>query len=99
MSALIFLGNAPLRAADSLEKSPATIISQTTRIDLFSTESAMQTSPYTSPKIVAPEDASYDAAEDRRRIAELEDEIAELSAHIDAATYRLLRAIAEFDQR
>jgi hypothetical protein len=99
MSALIFLGNAPLCAADSLEKSPATIISQTTRIDLFSTESAMQTSPYTSPKIVAPEDASYDAAEDRRRIAELEDEIAELSAHIDAATYRLLRAIAEFDQR
>jgi Domain of unknown function (DUF222)/HNH endonuclease len=40
-----------------------------------------------------------DAAHDRRRIAELEDEIAVLSAHIDAATYKLLRAISEFDQR
>ena len=30
---------------------------------------------------------------------ELEDEIATLSAHIDAATYRLLIAIAEFDRR
>jgi hypothetical protein len=39
------------------------------------------------------------AIADRRRIAELEDEIAELSAHIDAATFRLLRAIFEFDQR
>ena len=38
-------------------------------------------------------------AEDRRRVAELEDEIAELSAHIDAATARLLAAIAEFDRR
>ncbi len=57
------------------------------------------TSPDTSPKTTAPGDASYDAVEDRRRIAELEHEIAELSAHIDAATYRLLRAIFEFDQR
>jgi Domain of unknown function (DUF222)/HNH endonuclease len=53
----------------------------------------------------AHEEAAYevavqeDAAHDRRRIAELEDEIAELSAHIDAATARLLVAIAEFDQR
>jgi Domain of unknown function (DUF222)/HNH endonuclease len=43
--------------------------------------------------------AHIDAAHDRRRIAELADEIAELSAHIDAATARLLVAIAEFDQR
>jgi Domain of unknown function (DUF222) len=57
------------------------------------------TSPDTTPKSHAPEDASYDAVEDRRRIAELGDEIAELSAHIDAATQRLLRAIYEFDQR
>jgi uncharacterized protein DUF222/HNH endonuclease len=40
-----------------------------------------------------------DVAYDRRRVAELEDEIAELSAHIDAATARLLAAIAEFDRR
>ena len=40
-----------------------------------------------------------DVAYDRRRVAELEDEIAELSAHIDAATARLLVAIAEFDRR
>jgi Domain of unknown function (DUF222)/HNH endonuclease len=40
-----------------------------------------------------------EAAEDRRRVAELEDEIAVLSAHIDAATARLLAAIAEFDRR
>ena len=30
---------------------------------------------------------------------ELEEEIAELCAHIDAATYRLLRAIGELDRR
>jgi hypothetical protein len=47
----------------------------------------------------AAEDAAEEAAEDRRRVAELEDEIAELSAHIDAATARLLAAIAEFDRR
>jgi uncharacterized protein DUF222/HNH endonuclease len=40
-----------------------------------------------------------DVAYDRRRVAELEDEIAELSAYIDAATARLLAAIAEFDRR
>ena len=34
-----------------------------------------------------------------RTLDDLEDEIATLSAHIDAATYRLLRAIAEFDRR
>ena len=44
-------------------------------------------------------DPTNDAAADRRRNAELADEIAELSAHIDAATHRLLRAICEFDQR
>jgi len=32
-------------------------------------------------------------------VEELEDEIAELCAHIDAATYRLLRAIGELDRR
>jgi len=36
---------------------------------------------------------------DTRSIEELEEEIAELCTHIDAATYRLLRAIAEFDRR
>ena len=40
-----------------------------------------------------------DAAHHRLRIAELGDEIAELSAHIDAATARLLSAIAEFNRR
>ena len=45
------------------------------------------------------QDAVQATADDRRRCAELEDEIAELSAHIDAATARLLVAIAEFDQR
>ena len=45
------------------------------------------------------EQAVQASADDRRRCAELEDEIAELSAHIDAATARLLVAIAEFDQR
>jgi len=36
---------------------------------------------------------------DSRSDNELEDEIAELCIHIDAATYRLLRAMAEFDRR
>jgi hypothetical protein len=36
---------------------------------------------------------------DTRSIDELEDEIAKLCTHIDAATYRLLRAIAEFNRR
>jgi hypothetical protein len=35
---------------------------------------------------------------DTRSTDELEEEIAELCTHIDAATYRLLRAIAEFDR-
>ena len=34
-----------------------------------------------------------------RSLDDLADEIAELSAHIDAATYRPLKAIAEFDRR
>ena len=38
-------------------------------------------------------------ADNRRRLAELEDEIAELCAQIDAATYRLLCAVSEFDRR
>jgi hypothetical protein len=62
----------------------------------------MQRDPHedTAHEDTAHEDAAHeDAARDRRRIAELEDEIAELSAHIDAATARLLVAIAEFDQR
>ncbi len=36
---------------------------------------------------------------DTRSVDELEEEIAELCTHIDAATYRLLRAIGEFDRR
>ena len=36
---------------------------------------------------------------DPRSTQELEEEIAELCAHMDAATYRLLRAIAEIDRR
>jgi len=39
------------------------------------------------------------AASEIRSLDDLADEIAELSAHIDAATWRLLRAIAEFDRR
>lgn len=34
-----------------------------------------------------------------RSLSELDDAIAELAAHIDAATYRLLTDIAEFDRR
>ena len=40
-----------------------------------------------------------DCAFDSRSTDELEEEIAELCTHIDAATYRLFRAIAEFDRR
>jgi hypothetical protein len=36
---------------------------------------------------------------DTRSVEELEEEMAELCAHIDAATYRLLRAIGEVDRR
>ncbi len=36
---------------------------------------------------------------ERKSAEELEEEIAELCAHIDAATYRLLRAIGELDRR
>jgi Domain of unknown function (DUF222) len=59
----------------------------------LSTESTMQHGPQSD------QNRALDAAEDRRRVAELEDEIAELSAHIDAAIARLLVAIAEFDRR
>jgi hypothetical protein len=44
--------------------------------------------------------ADFDSREsDARSVEELEEEIAELCTHIDAASYRLLRAIAEFDRR
>ena len=39
------------------------------------------------------------ATSEARSLDDLADEIAELSAHIDAATWRLLKAIAEFDRR
>jgi len=39
------------------------------------------------------------AASPTRSLDDLADEIAELSAHIDAATWRLLKALAEFDRR
>ena len=39
------------------------------------------------------------AASETLSLDDLADEIAELSTHIDAATWRLLRAIAEFDRR
>ena len=39
------------------------------------------------------------AASEMPSLDDLADEIAELSAHIDAATWRLLKAIAEFDRR
>jgi hypothetical protein len=46
------------------------------------------------------ENAGFNPLEaDPRSDDDLEDEIAELCTHIDAATYRLLRAIAEFDRR
>jgi hypothetical protein len=56
----------------------------------------MQRDPHDGPQ---DDKLAEDAAHDRRRIAQLEDEIAELSATIDAATARLLVAIAEFDRR
>jgi hypothetical protein len=44
--------------------------------------------------------AEFDTCEyNHQSTDELEAEITELCAHIDAATYRLLRAIAEFDRR
>ena len=36
---------------------------------------------------------------DARKLATLEDEITELAAHLNAATYRLLTLIREFDER
>ena len=44
------------------------------------------------------EPRAVNAADPTRTLDDLEDEIATLSAHIEAATYRLLRAIAEFDR-
>lgn len=53
-----------------------------------------------SPVAVHTDQTGFNSCEvDTRSIDELEDEIAELCAHINAATYRLLRAIAEFDRR
>jgi hypothetical protein len=46
------------------------------------------------------EDSGFNPLDsDLRSDDDLENEIAELATHIDAATYRLLRAIAEFDRR
>ncbi len=53
-----------------------------------------------SPVAVHTDQTGFNSCKvDSRSIDELEDEIAELCTHIDAATYRLLRAIAEFDRR
>jgi hypothetical protein len=53
-----------------------------------------------SPLAVRQNDVDLKNWETRTRsVDELEEEIAELCTHIDAATYRLLRAIAEFDRR
>jgi len=41
----------------------------------------------------------HDNEVESRSVEELEDEIADLCAHIDAATFRLLRAIGELDRR
>jgi hypothetical protein len=51
--------------------------------------------------VVRDTDSSYSEPRepDPRSTDEIEEEIAELCIHIDAATYRLLRAIAEFDRR
>jgi hypothetical protein len=50
--------------------------------------------------VVPADRADYDDHEiEAQSVEELEDEIAELCAHIDAATYRLLRAIGELDRR
>ena len=52
------------------------------------------------PVATATDNADLDNCSfDSRSTDELEEEIAELCTHIDAATYRLLRAIAEFDRR
>lgn len=53
-----------------------------------------------SPVAVHTDQTGFNSCEvDTRSIDELEDEIAELCSHIDAATYRLLRSIAEFDRQ
>jgi hypothetical protein len=53
-----------------------------------------------SPVAAQPDGGDFIVGEaDTRSVEELEEEIAELCTHIDAATYRLLRAIAEFDRR
>ena len=53
-----------------------------------------------SPLAADMENVRFDPLEaDTRSDDDLENEIAELCTHIDAATYRLLRAIAEFDRR
>ena len=43
--------------------------------------------------------AEYQPVISPRNLAEIENEITELAAHIHAATYRLLKLIREFDQR
>ena len=48
---------------------------------------------------IADREAFDDHEVETQSAEELEDEIAELCAHIDAATYRLLRAIVELDRR
>jgi hypothetical protein len=53
-----------------------------------------------SPLAVDTESVGFDPLDaDTRSDDDLENEIAELCTHIDAVTYRLLRAIAEFDRR
>jgi len=53
-----------------------------------------------SPLTVDTDSSGFKNVEaDTRSTDKLEEEMAELSSHIDAATYRLLRAIAEFDRR
>ncbi len=52
-----------------------------------------------SPLAVDTESVGFDPLDaDTRSDDDLENEIAELCTHIDAATYRLLRTIAEFDR-
>jgi hypothetical protein len=55
--------------------------------------------PYSSALAPPPDTAVLDVLlPDASRARALEDDIAELSAHLDAATHRLLRMIAEFDR-
>jgi hypothetical protein len=64
-------------------------------IDFAQTRATSHTAPVTAPGTMPPTGTPFPSAD----LDRLGDEIAELAAHIHAATYRLLVLIREFDQR